>query len=191
MEISILRIKQHFSLISPFIYLFTFIFSVPSYSYVETIPEASTPSTISSSAISSRNVVNSGSIENSANITEVLIALLAIVFFIFLIAWIMKRVGYTGMPKNNFMKIKACLPLSSKERLLLVEIGNEQVVIGVVPGSISLIKSLDKPLLVSKPSLDAKVVSADSFPLFSETLSKIISRNKVNNKKENENVIDE
>ncbi len=88
----------------------------------------------------------------------------------------MKRIGYTGMPRNKVMNIQACLPLSSKERLLLVDIGGEQVVIGVAPGFVGHIKSLDKPLDIENPSSNSSLSKND----FSLTLKKIINAGKNN-----------
>lgn len=81
-----------------------------------------------------------------ANLTQVFIALVFVVLLIFLIAWFLKRVGYSGMQAHPLMTVKASLPLSTKEKLLIVEIGEEQVVIGVAPGFVGHIKSLDAPL---------------------------------------------
>jgi flagellar biogenesis protein FliO len=40
------------------------------------------------------------------------------------------------------MKVTACLPLTAKEKLMVVQIGDEQVVIGVAPGFVGHITSL-------------------------------------------------
>jgi len=135
---------------------------------------------VSVNEISNRGI-NKGEISNSANLLEVLVALLVIVVFIFLVAWLMKRIGYTGMPRNKVMNIQACLPLSSKERLLLIDIGGEQVVVGVAPGFVGHIKSLDKPLDI-KSSPSSTGFSKNDFSL---TLKKIINTGK-NNQSTNE-----
>jgi len=78
--------------------------------------------------------------------TQVFISLGFVIFLILLVTWFLKRTGYSGHHAHSYMAIKASLPLSNKEKLLIVEVGDEQIVIGVSPGSISHIQSLDTPL---------------------------------------------
>jgi len=99
---------------------------------------------------------------HTASLGEVLLALMLIIALIFLLAWFMKRIGYAGVNHTSAMKIKACLPLSSKEKLLVIEIGDEQVVIGVAPGFVGHIKSLETPLVVPEPADKTPFASAMS-----------------------------
>lgn len=82
----------------------------------------------------------------STTIIEMLVGLAVVVLMILALVWLTKRLGLAQHQTGDLMKIKSCLPLSTKEKLLLVEVGNEQVIVGVSPGGISHIKTLDSPV---------------------------------------------
>lgn len=104
------------------------------------------------------------------DIAEMMFSLALVVGLIFIIAWLFKRVSNTNIMPNKVMDIKACLPLSPKEKLMIVQVGDEQIVVGVAPGFVGLIKTLEQPLVnnASKPSL---VQAKESF---AKTLEKVL-----------------
>jgi len=81
-------------------------------------------------------------------IAETLLYLGLIVGLIFFLAWMVKKAGHNRLSQTQLMKVTACLPLSTKEKLMVVQIGDEQVVIGVAPGFVGHIMSLKQPLVV-------------------------------------------
>ncbi|ODS22998.1 flagellar biosynthetic protein FliO [Candidatus Endobugula sertula] len=105
---------------------------------------------------------------HATSLIEVFLSLIFVVILIFLLAWFIKRAGYSGVHINSSMKIKSCLPLSTKEKILIVEIGDEQMVIAVAPGFVGLIKSLEKPIDFNEEGVT---------PSFLLSLSQIIKRN--------------
>ncbi|MGH1485035.1 MAG: flagellar biosynthetic protein FliO [Cellvibrionaceae bacterium] len=82
----------------------------------------------------------------TSNILQMMMGLAVVVFMIFALVWLIKKVGYASYQVSNLMKIKSCLPISTKEKLLIVEVGDEQLIIGVAPGFVGHIKTLDKPI---------------------------------------------
>lgn len=109
----------------------------------------------------------------SSNLTEVILSLLLIIAIILILAWLLKRMGYANINQHQLMSIKSSLSLSNKEKLLLVQIGDEQVVIGMAPGSVNHIKTLEKPLNLDE-GLSKKIAKQS----FSQTFEKIIKGNK-------------
>ncbi len=79
----------------------------------------------------------------SSNLVQMMLGLMATVAMIFVVVWLIKRVGYTGYGVNNAMQIKSTLPLSPKEKLLLVEVEGEKILIGVAPGFVGHVKTLE------------------------------------------------
>lgn len=126
--------------------------------------------------------------DHSSNLTEVFLSLFFVIALIFILAWVIKRIGYTPMGKNNVMKVNACLPLSSKEKLMLIQVGNEQILIGVAPGFIGNIKTLDTPVNLEPMTTDVqegeqtREQGADSNPLsnapinFSQLLNRFVKK---------------
>jgi flagellar protein FliO/FliZ len=118
----------------------------------------------------------------SANLLEVVVSLAIVITVIFLLAWFIKRMGHINMSQNQVLQVKASLPLSTKEKLMIVQVGEEQIVIGVAPGFVGHIKTLETPLVSNDHSSGMKI-SKDSF---SNTMNKILSGslNGTNTKKE-------
>jgi flagellar protein FliO/FliZ len=108
------------------------------------------------------------SINHSQNVWQLIIGLLSIIALIFIVVWLMKKVGYGQYQATSGLKIKGCLPLSNKEKIFLIEAGNEQILIGVAPGSIAHLKTLDEPITQSQ---NTAATSA-----FAEKLKSIINK---------------
>jgi flagellar protein FliO/FliZ len=112
---------------------------------------------------------------HSGNLLEVFLSLFAVIVVILILAWAIKVMGYKGVAINKAMKVTACLPLSSKEKLMVVQIGDEQILIGVAPGFVSHIKTLDKPLDLVETSNQSEF----SVQSFSKTFNQLIKGKKV------------
>ena len=91
----------------------------------------------------------------SSSLLQMMLGLAATIVMIFVVVWLIKRVGYTGYNATNKMKIKSTLALSPKEKLLLIEVEGETMLIGVAPGFVGLLKTLE-------PDLTAPVTAANS-----------------------------
>lgn len=78
-------------------------------------------------------------------IASMLLSLLTVVALILLLAWLFRRfnVGATG---SGVIKVLASVPVGRSERLLLVEIGGEQLLLGVTAHGISKLHRLEHPI---------------------------------------------
>ncbi|MCY4329939.1 MAG: flagellar biosynthetic protein FliO [Endozoicomonadaceae bacterium] len=85
------------------------------------------------------------------NITETLVALVLVSIVIFVFAWLIKKINpQLRSSYNKNMKVLARLPISAREQLVLIEIYDQQILLGVTSGSISLIKELPKTTTENK-----------------------------------------
>lgn len=109
-------------------------------------------------------------LNTSATITQTLLGLGVVLVMIFALVWLLKRVGYGGYQPSNMMKVKASLPLSHKEKLILVDVAGEQLLIGVAPGFVGHIKSLDK-LPAAQPAAVAEHSLQKINPTFADVLT--------------------
>ena len=93
-----------------------------------------------------------------SQIGRVLGVLLLMLVAVFAVVWLMKKIGYTGNAMAGGLSVKACLPLSNKEKLYVVQVGEEQLLIGVGAGAITALKNLDKPIDKNntKPLVDSE-----------------------------------
>lgn len=107
------------------------------------------------------------------NLAEMFLYLGLVVALIFLLAWFVKKMGSNHFSSTQLMKVTACLPLSTKEKLMVVQIGEEQVVIGVAPGFVGHITSLKNPLVPVDLSANEKTKNSASN---SEAFSNLLAR---------------
>ncbi|EXJ09329.1 flagellar biosynthetic protein FliO [Nitrincola nitratireducens] len=85
-------------------------------------------------------------------IVQMLLGLLLVIAVIFILAAIMRRVALIpGQHKK--LRVVAALSLGQKERVVLVQVGEEQLLLGVSQGQVTLLKSFDEPVIeLSVPS---------------------------------------
>lgn len=107
----------------------------------------------------------------------VVFGLLFVVSLIFLVAWLLRRLGTVSMVAGQAMKVVATLSVGPREKVLLIDVGGQQVLLGVAPGRVSHLQSFEQP-----------VVNIDSLPRseFSSKIKQILaatnSEGKGNNK---------
>jgi len=78
-----------------------------------------------------------------SNVMQVLTGLLAIILLIFILYTLFKKFGnYTGK-MNGAIKIVAGMSIGPKEKIILLEAGGEQILIGVAPGVIRKLHKLE------------------------------------------------
>lgn len=83
---------------------------------------------------------------NSGSIMQVLLGLSLVVGLILLLAWLLRR--FAGMQgQHRGMQVVASLPLSAREKLVLVQVGDQQLLLGVAPGRVSRIERFDEPVI--------------------------------------------
>ena len=89
-------------------------------------------------------------IGSGRHLLSVILGLLAIVIFIFFLSWFVKRFSLGDFSANTNLKVVASLPLGTRERLLVVDVGGQQILLGVSAAGISNLHLLSTPLV--KPS---------------------------------------
>lgn len=81
---------------------------------------------------------------------DILGALLGVLIFIFVAAWLLKRLQYGQSTTRRHLKIISVLPLSARERVILVQAGSEQVLMGVSSAGIQHLHTLSEPVGVEQ-----------------------------------------
>ncbi|MDC3393244.1 flagellar biosynthetic protein FliO [Luminiphilus sp.] len=59
---------------------------------------------------------------------------------------LLKRFNGAGSPRSGQMRVIASLGLGQRERAVLIEVGNEQFLVGVAPGSVNMLHALPDPV---------------------------------------------
>ncbi|MGD8173341.1 flagellar biosynthetic protein FliO [Vibrio sp. TRT 21S02] len=73
-------------------------------------------------------------------------SLLFVIVFILLLAWLLKRMRVPTMVNQKGLSVIRQIPVGTRERLMIVQAGEEQFLVGVTAQNIQLISKLEKPL---------------------------------------------
>ncbi|CAM2852362.1 flagellar biosynthetic protein FliO [Vibrio neptunius] len=73
-------------------------------------------------------------------------SLLFVVAFILFLAWLLKRMRVPAMINQGGLNIVRQIPVGTRERIMIVQAGEEQFLVGVTAQSVQLISKLDTPL---------------------------------------------
>ncbi len=77
---------------------------------------------------------------------KTIISMLLILVLLGVAAWYVRRFGFGALAGkgNDQLKVVAMLSMGSRERLVIVQAGDEQILLGVVPGEIRKLQRLGK-----------------------------------------------
>ncbi|WP_241242263.1 flagellar biosynthetic protein FliO [Thalassotalea sp. G2M2-11] len=81
---------------------------------------------------------------------SMIMSLLMVLILIIVSAWLLKKFNLTNNSVAG-MKVIANLPLGTKEKLVVVQVGEQQMLLGVSQQQVTLIKTLEQPLEVNSP----------------------------------------
>ena len=118
-------------------------------------------------------VVNSGI---AGQLTQLVFGLLLVLGIIFFLAWLLRRVQQAGPAgKGQVIELIGSRALGPRDRLMLVQVGNEQILLGLSPGTITALHVLKEPVPV--PSTSEKAT-----PDFAQQLLKILGKDQKDTK---------
>ena len=73
--------------------------------------------------------------------------LLAVIAIIYGCAWIIRRMnGMTGM-NNQAIKVVSVMALGARERIALIEVGGQQILVGITPSTIRTLQVFEQPVV--------------------------------------------
>lgn len=120
---------------------------------VETPAESSTNELVIKSSSNAQSAVAAASTNNRPSgvvTTNPASAFMGLVFLLLLIAfgvWVVRRTGGSNFLQSQNIKIVSALSLGVREKIVLVDVGNKQILLGVAPGRISHLQSFDEPVV--------------------------------------------
>lgn len=83
---------------------------------------------------------------STAALLQVLFGLLFVVALILVLAWFARRT--MGVPAaGQHMRVIGGIPLGARERAVLVQVGQEQLLLGVAPGRVTLLCRFETPVV--------------------------------------------
>jgi flagellar protein FliO/FliZ len=84
--------------------------------------------------------------DSAGALLRVLLSLVVVVAFIFAAGWIARRLQGVSGARGKRLRCLETIAVGVKERIALIEVGGQQLVVGIAPGSIRTLHVLDVPL---------------------------------------------
>jgi flagellar protein FliO/FliZ len=87
-------------------------------------------------------------LQNPSSILSIFLSLLLVVAIIFALAFIARRLNVT-QAGNGQLKVVASMAAGAKEKIMVVDVGGEQFLIGITAHNINQLGKLENPLQTS------------------------------------------
>ena len=86
--------------------------------------------------------------------------LLIVVVVILALAWLARKFNLNQHSQGGLIKIIAGLPLGTRDRIVLLQVGEEQILVGLTPGRIEKLHTLAVPLEAPGEPIESASFSA-------------------------------
>jgi flagellar protein FliO/FliZ len=83
---------------------------------------------------------------SSSYLIKLTVGLLVVVGLVFLLAWLVKKMQLVQSSNNGLIKIVSAISVGQRERIALIQVGEEQLLIGLTPGRIDKLHTLEKAI---------------------------------------------
>jgi flagellar protein FliO/FliZ len=124
------------------------------------------------SAAGSSNKVGSGS-----HLLSVTLALLFIVALIFAVSWFMRRFGQGVFSNTAQMKVIATMPLGTRERIMLIDVGGQQLLLGVTATNINTLHVFAEPVVLATNNTQTSDFSSKLMALLQQKTNQMQQKN--------------
>lgn len=98
---------------------------------------------------------------------KLVLALVAVLVFFLLFAWALRRSQHIGSHQSADLRIVASMSLGTRERVVVVQAGAQQVLLGITPTHINSLTVLESPL---------EVAGVQDDPSFRTTLERLLGK---------------
>jgi flagellar protein FliO/FliZ len=104
------------------------------------------------SADATDKVTGLSGVSGSAYLLQVILALIVVLMGIVALAWFMKRMTGIQHSAGGNLQVLEGLTIGPRERIVLIQAGKEQLVVGIAPGRVQTLHVLEEPVEVSERS---------------------------------------
>lgn len=96
---------------------------------------------------------------SSGSVVQVIVSLLFVLAAIVLVAWILKRINMPQNAVGSALKVVSGVAVGQRERIVLVEVNDTWLVVGVAPGQVTALHTMPKNTL---PNVEAPAPEVDN-----------------------------
>lgn len=90
---------------------------------------------------------------SSGSVMQVILSLLLVLALIVLVAWFLKRINLPQSGAGNILKVISGVAVGQRERVVLVEVNDTWLVVGVAPGQVTALHTMPKNALPATDSI--------------------------------------
>lgn len=105
------------------------------------------------------------------NLVQLTLGMLAVLLLLGGMAWLMRRSGRFTSGMHGALRILGGVSMGTRERIVLLQVGDQQLLVGVAPGRIQTLHVLDEPIAAEEQSAAEK-------PAFAQALDMALGRRK-------------
>lgn len=103
------------------------------------------------------------------SLLETVLGLGLVLALIFALAWLVRRFGQGNFSSQRRLKVVGGTLLGGRERVVIVELGERWLVLGVTPQHVNLLTELERPADAAEPAIDSRGI-----PPFADKLQAIL-----------------
>lgn len=86
---------------------------------------------------------------SSGSVMQIMFSLILVLAAVALVAWIMKRINLPQQGAANLLKVISGVAVGPRERVVLMEVNDTWLIVGVAPGQVSTLHTMPKGVLPS------------------------------------------
>ncbi len=90
---------------------------------------------------------------SSGSVLQVILSLLLVLAAVVLVGWILKRINLPQQGAGNALKVISGVAVGQRERIVLVEVNDTWLVVGVAPGQVNALHTMPKGSLPSTSNI--------------------------------------
>ncbi len=98
---------------------------------------------------------------SSGSVLQIILSLLLVLGAIVLVAWVLKRINMPQNAAGSALKVVSGVAVGQRERIVLVEVNDTWLVVGVAPGQVTALHTMPKNVL-PVPAADSAAPDADN-----------------------------
>jgi len=81
---------------------------------------------------------------STGSVLQVIVSLLLVLAAVVMVAWVLKRINLPQQGSANALKVISGVAVGQRERVVLVEVNDTWLVVGVAPGQVNALHSMPK-----------------------------------------------
>lgn len=83
---------------------------------------------------------------SAAYMVQMVLSLVFVIACIIALTWLIKRMQYPQGSSASAFRILASLNVGARERVILIQLGEQQILVGVAPGRVQTLHVLEEPI---------------------------------------------